>query len=253
MLESLLLRIALKATDCAEGNDPMDETTPKPLIVWRFIRRHFVRIVIGAVLVAAVYGALLVCVPYQREQRIAREIEAIGGDAQIEYLGPSWVPQIIQEWLPWWNRIRVVNLQEFAQFDFSGSPPTTQDATTVPDKEVSSYLLSQLGLLSSVEDLRLYDTQVTDAGLGYLRGLTNLERLILCNTHVTDAGLVHLRKLTKLKDLSLVRTGVTDAGIEHLKGLSNLDLLELDGTKTTEEGRASLRRALPGCQISPNP
>ena len=48
-------------------------------MVWQFLRRHFVRAVIGAALAAAVYGMLTVWMPYQREQRIAKEIESLGG------------------------------------------------------------------------------------------------------------------------------------------------------------------------------
>ena len=63
----------------------MNEPFHEPLTVWRFVRRHFVRIMIGTVLVGAVYGALLVWVPYQREQRIANEILDFGGEVEFRY------------------------------------------------------------------------------------------------------------------------------------------------------------------------
>jgi len=46
---------------------------------------------------------------------------------------------------------------------------------------------------------------------------------------------------------------ITDAGLEHLKGLSNLKHLDLDDKKVTAEGRAMLRKALPNCEIYPDP
>src|SRR5664279_820779 len=86
----------------------MNEPFHEPLTVWRFIRRYSVRIVIGAVLVAMVYGALLVWVPYLLEQRIVKEIEALGGVVEFEYAGPDWIPPSIQLRLPYWQRLREV-------------------------------------------------------------------------------------------------------------------------------------------------
>ena len=186
----------------------MNEPFPELLTVWRFIRRYFVRIVIGAVLVAMVYGALLVWVPYQREQRIIKEIEAYGGGAHWEYFGPDWIPQ------------------------------SMRDRTT---------------LFSRVTDVGL-GMQGNDANLEHLNGLTNLSWLNIQGTQVTDAGLEQLKELSNLKHLDLNdNIHVTDAGLEHLKGLTNLVYLDLNDTQVTAEGRAMLRKALPDCQIEPDP
>ena len=48
--------------------------------------------------------------------------------------------------------------------------------------------------LTSLEELDLSDTQITDAGLEDLKGLTRLEELYLHGTQVTDAGIKELRK-----------------------------------------------------------
>ena len=91
----------------------MNEPLPEPVTVWRFIRRHFVRIVIGAALVAAVYCAILVFVThqtYQREKRITRKIEDIGGKVGCGYRGPNWVPHSIRNRMPLLDRITFVNL-----------------------------------------------------------------------------------------------------------------------------------------------
>jgi hypothetical protein len=55
----------------------MNHTDHEPLTVWRFIRRHFVRIVIGAVLVAMAYFAIRIYSTYQRQQRIAEMIRQL--------------------------------------------------------------------------------------------------------------------------------------------------------------------------------
>jgi Leucine-rich repeat (LRR) protein len=55
-----------------------------------------------------------------------------------------------------------------------------------------------------------------------LKGQTSLSELSLSETRVTDAGLAHLRGLKGLTELWLDHTPVTDAGLAHLKGLTNL-------------------------------
>jgi len=47
--------------------------------------------------------------------------------------------------------------------------------------------------LTDLQSLSLIGTQVTDAGLEHLEGLTNLERLRLANTQVTDEGAIKLQ------------------------------------------------------------
>ena len=174
----------------------MNEPLPEPVAVWQFLRRHFVRIVIGAVLVVVVYGMLIVWMPYQREQRIARKIEAQGGDVAFQYAGPIWIPQSVQDRLPYLDRIcRVCQL-----------------GPTVP-----SDLLSELGSLNKLQYLHLGNTQVTDAVLEHLKGLTSLIWLDLNNTQVTDAGIEHLTGLTNLEGLNLDNTQVTAEGRATLR------------------------------------
>ena len=208
----------------------MEATTDERLMVWQFLRRYFVRIVIGSVLAVAVYGLLTVWMPYQREQRIAREIRLQGGDVAIRNFGPNWMPQSVKGRLPCFYRIWDVRF---------------------PVQVESTKLLSELGLLTSLKVLRLDHTQVTDTGLGQLKGLTSLELLDLGNTQVTDAGLEDLKGLTGLEGLDLSCTQVTDAGLEHLKGLPSLKWLRLGNTQVAAEGRSMLRKALPGCRIFP--
>jgi hypothetical protein len=68
--------------------------------------------------------------------------------------------------------------------------------------------------------------------------------------HVGDAELAMLAgQMERFPNLHLLRLEgprVTDAALVHLKGLKGLDTLFLDGTRVTDEGKADLRRALPG-------
>lgn len=209
----------------------LSEASPDPLIALRFIRTNAVRMVIGAVLLPTVYWAVSVYSTYQRERRIAREIEAHGGEVRFWFVGPDWVPKPIQDILPIFDRIWRI------------------ESVSNPDEMV----LVKMGLLANLTDLNLDNSQATEAGLEHLKRLTKLQRLDLCNMQITDSGLEHLKKLTNLADLNLVNTQVTDAGLKHLKGMASLNNLHLHQSETTAEGRELLRRALPNCKITPNP
>lgn len=179
----------------------MTETPREHSMVWWFLRTYGVRIVIGAVLVAALYGVLCVYMPYQREQRMAREIESAGGHVEFEFDGPNWIPMLVQNRLPIWNRITTVGLR---------------------NTQVTDAGLLHLTGVTKLNVLDLDNTQVTDAGLSHLKGLTKLEWLYLHNTQVTDAGLLHLKGLTKLLSVSLKNTHTTVEGRESL--LRNYDM-----------------------------
>ena len=51
----------------------------------------------------------------------------------------------------------------------------------------------------------------------HLKGLTSLQELYVHHTQVTDAGLVHLRGLTSLQELYVYHTQVSDEGVTELK------------------------------------
>ena len=213
----------------------MDETSAEPLMTRRFLRRYAARIVIGAILVAIVYGCMTVAIPSLRDRRIARQIIALGGDASFHNGDPDWIPHSMQSSLPFLARLTNINLENF-------------DLT---DEAALSDLLSEIGSLHRLDFLDLSGTRITDMGLVQLKGLTNLETLKLSRTEVTDGGLKHLKGLARLDWLDLSNSQVTDAGLEHLTAMTSLKLLELNETQTTAEGRALIRKALPGCQIVP--
>ena len=102
--------------------------------------------------------------------------------------------------------------------------------------------LEQVGRLTSLQQLRLDESSVSDAALAHLSALSNLSRLNLEGTHISDAGLAHLTGLTKLSILDIDGTRVTDAGLIHLEGLTNLSTLRLDGTRVTDAGLVHLKR-----------
>jgi hypothetical protein len=85
---------------------------------------------------------------------------------------------------------------------------------------------------------------------GLYATLTALEELHLYRTKVTDAGLKELAELKGLKELHLQETKVTDAGLKELAGLKGLQELHLRGCReVTDAGVAELQKALPDCKI----
>lgn len=282
----------------------MSEPSAESLMTWRFIRRHSVRIVGGAVLVTAVSIAVFVWMPYQRELRIARKIEAVGGKVDFQFCGPSWIPQLIRKTVPLFDRIQYVNLHGteavpadvLAEFgSLHGLEGLGLGGTQIAGLEqlkgivrfnvlvLSGTKVTDAGLehvqgLRNLKDLQLYETHVTDAGLEHLKGLTslrilhirgtpidgtglaflkgfsNLRWLCLSDSGITDAGLEHLNHLTSLEELWLDGTHVTNVGLKHLEGMTGLRKLNLPSEpQTTASGRATLRKALPGCVITPEP
>jgi hypothetical protein len=107
--------------------------------------------------------------------------------------------------------------------------------------------LDHLKGLESLRNLQLtwsgprFRARITDAGFGRLKGLINLEQLGLSGTQVTDAGLASRGSMTKLEKLGLDDTQITDAGLVHLERLNNLSYLDLSGTQITDSGLKHLR------------
>ena len=88
----------------------MSETSRDSVKASQFVLRHFGWIAICAVLLVAVGGALVVWLPYQREQRVARMIESHGGDVAYQYCGPDWIPQSLKDRLRFLDQIQSVFL-----------------------------------------------------------------------------------------------------------------------------------------------
>jgi Leucine-rich repeat (LRR) protein len=102
-------------------------------------------------------------------------------------------------------------------------------------------VLVNVGRLNQLQELNLYRSTVSDAGLSHLNGLTQLTRLYLGKTAVSDAGLPHLSVLGNLHELHLDSTNVSDAGLAHLKRVGKLTKLDLRNTQVTDAGLVHIR------------
>jgi internalin A len=75
--------------------------------------------------------------------------------------------------------------------------------------------------------------------------MQQLENLILWDDDVTDDGIAHLAGLTNITGLNLRKTKVTDRALEHLKGMKRLTKLNLTDTAVSDEGVARAKKNLP--------
>ena len=110
-----------------------------------------------------------------------------------------------------------------------------------PGGQITSSGMAHLKDLTSLETLRVENTQVGDEGLAYISGLTSLKTLVLGGTQITDAGLAHIRNMTKLENLCVHRTKVTDAGLAHIKELASLRYLCIYSTLIGDTGLSYLK------------
>ncbi|QDU44664.1 Leucine Rich repeats (2 copies) [Symmachiella dynata] len=154
-------------------------------------------LVLIAVVLLISGGALMVWLPYHRNQTVIAEVRMLGGETQSQIIRPFWIPDAVDdEYLGAFERVLTV--------DLAGT-------------QVSDAGLKHLQGLTKLYVLSLGTTHVSDVELEHFRELTNLYDLRLSNTQVSDAGLEHLQGLTNLEVLDLDNTRVTQAGIDKLQ------------------------------------
>lgn len=115
--------------------------------------------------------------------------------------------------------------------------------------------LSHVAGLTSLTQLSIAATTITDAGLEKVSRLANLRTVYLNSTAITDDGLASLASLANLRDLSLTYTKVTGPGLVHLATLPKLEFLEVSGVDLTDAALVHLKgvRHLKELRIHDNP
>lgn len=102
--------------------------------------------------------------------------------------------------------------------------------------------LQTLGDQPRLENLELWYTKITDAGLASLEGCTALRRLNAGNNRaISDEGARQIAKLSALEVLNLEQTAIGDSGLAELAKLKKLQVLILNATLVTDEGLRALR------------
>ena len=95
------------------------------------------------------------------------------------------------------------------------------DYVRVPETELQQDIHATGFFRQKTKTIRAASQQILDGFAGEvpptMEGLTSLQNLNLGGTNVTDAGLAHLKGLTDLQNLHLGNTKVTDAGVKELQ------------------------------------
>jgi hypothetical protein len=104
---------------------------------------------------------------------------------------------------------------------------TDDDLAAIPD-------------VTSIKNLSLGRTSVTDAGLAHLAGCKKLEWLDLSLTAAGDEGLKSVAAASGLKQLFLEGTKVTDAGLGTIAGYKQLEELDLSKLPISDDGLAKI-------------
>lgn len=107
-------------------------------------------------------------------------------------------------------------------------------------------------LLPLMPDLVTADfsaTKISDESVALLKSATRLRQLRLAETQISDAALPHIATLPGLESLNLYGTAVGDEGVKALKSMKQLRKLYLWRTEVTPAMMEELRGALPDCEI----
>jgi len=118
-------------------------------------------------------------------------------------------------------------------------PPTATDEALAPLKS-----------FDGVQYLWLTDSPVTDTATEIIREMTSLEQLSLSRTKVTEAGAKKLGSLSKLTNLYLNGLPITDDFVETLKEFKSLKRIYLANTKMTSAGFKALQEGRSGIVIA---
>jgi len=100
----------------------------------------------------------------------------------------------------------------------------------------------------AIETLILAEANISDVDLAYLARLSSLTNLSLEGTSVSDDGLEYLVNLP-LRSLDLSMTQVSDAGITRLREIESLEEVFLRSTTVTAQAIEGLKRSRPNLKV----
>jgi hypothetical protein len=92
------------------------------------------------------------------------------------------------------------------------------------------------------------NTGITDDGLRFLSN-SPIEELVLYNTSVTDAGLVDFLAASHLRSMHIDSPSITDESVAQLERQQTLEVFNAVGTSISPDGIGSLKKALPNCKV----
>lgn len=106
----------------------------------------------------------------------------------------------------------------------------------------------ELSHISTLEQIWLKETAVSDSGVKYFRALPRLTVLSLPVTRITDRAMVDLAQMKAMRELYLGGNTITDRGIRELTEMPNLRVLFVPGCDGITETSIAYFAAFPNLQ-----
>ncbi len=119
---------------------------------------------------------------------------------------------------------------------------------SILDAPITDQGAQQFAGLSNLESLHLDKTRVEGTTLGQLS--SSVKNLGIFRSEVTDAGVASISQLSALEVLSLGSQRITDACIKDLAKIKTLKIVEFYQTPVSSTARDRLQAAIPGCTVS---
>jgi hypothetical protein len=212
-------------------------------------KRPLFRFSLRATLLSLTAACLLLggYVKQVRDQKVAREtIKAWGGIAYLDY---QWAAASANNKLPVQSPAKPPNfrlLRELLGDDYFSNVV----AVTIPYHALANIDASALLAFRRLRSLNLSGTHVGDDDLRKIAKMSSIEDLRLADTDITNDGIQWLSLLPQLSVLSLRGTVTSDAGILVLTKKQSLQELDVADTNATKEGLDRLQAALKTCRVT---
>ena len=246
--------------------EPMSAAPPPP-------RRRFQYSLRTLLLFVTAFAVLMaIIVTPTRTQRVAREIDMMHGSYGVTKVGPTWFRELFGRTIRnpengWENTIvGPFDSLEWVELGFWRPPCDVHDEwldnlaghTSLKELELGRTHVTDGGMfrlrdLPTLRSLGMSSLPITDWSVAHIAAFTNIETLRLSDTRISGKTIFALTALPHLRDLDLKNTDVGDAAIPDLKDLRSLETLDLRGTKVTWAGASELESALPKCHIAHYP
>ncbi|MCP4180698.1 MAG: hypothetical protein GY756_23305 [bacterium] len=138
----------------------------------------------------------------------------------------------------------LIHLKEFPNLRYAG----------FWDSNINDIGVKYLSDCTSIDNLNLQFTEITDKGIEYLSNMKNLKflRLKECDC-ITNNCIWHINKLINLEDLQIHGTDIDEEGLQNLV-LPNLKylLIEIWENNFSYDFLISLSKRLGNCEIAVN-
>ncbi|MBS0265276.1 MAG: hypothetical protein JSS02_25305 [Planctomycetes bacterium] len=202
-------------------------------------RRYIIATLLIAI-AAVTISTLMLEIRHRREKRLAELLQRHGGIVFVTNRLPrsldSWLGPSCPKWL-FHAECVSANDRSFSDDDMA----IVSQMTTVRQLDLERTSVTDSGLLGIaglplLEDLIFSETPIDGSGLRAIPKTSHIALIILSETRVNDAGVAHILACNKLRALYLNDTLVTDDCLRYICRMSNLEELSLAGTAVKGTG-----------------